>query len=482
MKLSNNMYMVSIASIFATFKFLSKASLRNGVYFVIFSLCLSSCKKFLEIEPPLDKFEVGRVFENDETATSAVTGIYSKMAADGFASGDRGSISVLAGLSADEFISHSALLDGIYKNEIPTNDPSISRLWSYGFNYIYVVNSILEGLPLSTAVSEKTKIQLQGEARFIRAFCYLNMVNLFGDVPLILKTDYRDNQSVSKTSKDIIYSQIIVDLLEAEKLLGPSYITGERLRPNKWAAAALLARVYLYNQRWDDAAKKATEIINQNGTYSLVADLNQVFIKNSTEAIWQLMPRAGRNTNEAGTLILIATPLNVSLSPNLIAAFTDADDTRKSKWIGQFKNSSGTYNYPFKYKIRPEQVPLPPVSEYSMVIRLAEMYLVRAEARSKLNLQDLALEDINLIRKRAGITKGLTGLNQTQNLIEVEKQRRLELFSEWGHRWFDLKRTGLANTVLAPIKGSTWKATDVLYPIPDAETSINGNIAQNAGY
>jgi hypothetical protein len=110
------------------------------------------------------------------------------------------------------------------------------------------------------------------------------------------------------------------------------------------------------------------------------------------------------------------------------------------------------------------------------------MFLIRAEANAQLNNASTSLDDINAIRKRAGLITPLVGLNPVQCLTEVAKQRQLELFSEWGHRWFDLKRTGKASTILAPIKGTTWKDTDVLYPIPDAEINTNYNIRQNFGY
>ena len=110
------------------------------------------------------------------------------------------------------------------------------------------------------------------------------------------------------------------------------------------------------------------------------------------------------------------------------------------------------------------------------------MYLIRAEALANLQQADLALADINLIRKRAGLVIPLANLTSVQCLNEIEKQRRFELFSEWGHRWLDLKRTNRASAILAPIKGSNWKDTDVLYPIPENERARNQNIGQNLGY
>lgn len=457
---------------------------KTRIYFLLFIIMIASsnysCEKFLEIGSPKDRASPVEMFSSDAMAASAITGIYSRMANSGGFSGNQNSISVLAGLSADELKGYSSALDVFYRNEIPTTNSTIqNRLWQEPYSYIYTTNAILEGLKGALGISESVNKQLQGEAKFIRAFCYFYLVNLFGEVPLVLTTDYRANELIPKSSTDKVYDQIIADLIDAESLLSNNYITGERVRPNKWAATALLARVYLYLEKWDLAGQKASEIIDQKNMYSLVDNLDAVFIKNSNEAIWQLMPTTSTNTKEGALFVLIATPTQVSLSPDLLTFF-ESGDNRRSKWIAQYSNSTGIYYYPFKYKIRATASGV--VNEYSMVIRLAEIYLIRAEARAKLFQTATALEDINLIRKRSGLATALVGLNQAQCLTEIDKQRRLELFSEWGHRWLDLKRTGKTSATLAALKGGTWKDTDVLYPIPENEIIRNPSITQNLGY
>jgi len=450
---------------------------------IVLAVCSSlqySCKKFFEIAPPKDSAVQAELFANDAIATTAVTGIYSRMTLNGGYSGNQNSISVITGLSSDELRSHNSSLNAFYRNEVSVPDFILSQyLWSQSYAYIYTTNAVLEGLQASTGVSESTHGQLRGEALFVRAFCYFYLVNLFGDVPMHLTTDYRKNEVAVRTKKEEVYAQIIRDLQESERLLPTSYISSERIRPNKWAATAMLARVYLYTEKWDSAEQKAAEVINQTSTYGLLDNLDQVFLKNSKETIWQLMPTAGINTREGALFVLVGTPTNVSLSSDLVSSF-DVNDNRKAKWIGQFVNSSGTYFYPFKYKIRTTQNGV--INEYSMVIRLAELYLIRAEARARLSKLELAMDDINLIRKRAGITMPLKGLNYMECLSEVERQRRFELFSEWGHRWLDLKRTDRATAVLQPIKNPTWVETDVLYPIPFDEITRNPNMVQNVGY
>lgn len=455
--------------------------MKQIIHLTIICLIFISCKGFLQIDPPRDKIAPSQIFENDQTATSAMTGIYSRMASLGFASGDVNSIANLTALSSDELKSYSAALDFFYKVDLSSKTSQIGTIWNDAYNYIYTVNFLIEQLPKSNGVSEAVSKQLQGEAKFIRAFCYFYLINLYGDVPLITSTDFRVNDQAPRTAKNTIYDQIISDLTEAETLLTTSYVSTERIRPNKWAAVALLSRVYLYTEKWNEAINKATEVIDQKSTYSLVSDLDRVFLKNSTESIWQLMPPAGVNTLEGTLSILTATPGQVSLNESIPTEF-EALDNRKSKWIKEFNNSAGKFFFAYKYKVANTSGSTLPVSEYSMVIRLAELHLIRAEARARINLNELALDDINLIRKRAGLTVPLTGLTSIQVVAEVEKQRRLELFCEWGHRWLDLKRTGRAAAVLSTLKGATWKDTDVLYPIPDVEISRNTNLTQNLGY
>ncbi|MDR6782826.1 hypothetical protein ABIE26_000687 [Pedobacter africanus] len=455
----------------------------NGILF------MSSCKKFLEIDSPKDSITPSELFANNEIATSTVTGIYSRIMATTLNpfSGSEQSVGVLAGLSADELKSHNPLHEAFYRNEVPSSSGYIEAVWNNVYSGIYSANSILEGLQSPNGLSDDVRKQLEGEVKFIRAFSYFYLVNLFGDVPLNLTSDYRVNKIASKASKQKIYDQIIADLNDAENLLSSSYVTNERVRPNKWVAKAMLARVYLYLENWDLAAQKAKEVIDQKPTYELMDDLDKIFLKNSKEAIWQLMPNAGSNTRDGAVYVLVSTPANISLSEGLMKIF-ETGDNRKVKWTGIYTNSTGTYNYPYKYKIRTTTNGI--VSEYSMVIRLAELYLIRAEARINNGNVSLGITDLNVIRQRPlpngtpsnSIPALPLDLNKSDALLALEKERRIELFCEWGHRWLDLKRSGRASTVLSPLKGITWKDTDVLYPLPNAEITGNPNSGQNLGY
>ena len=201
---------------------------------------------------------------------------------------------------------------------------------------------------------------------------------------------------------------------------------------------------------------------------------------NSSEAIWQIQQTndPSINTNEGNTFILTAAPYYVSLSNYLLNAF-EANDNRQSHWVGSYTDGVTTWFFPYKYKVQASSGPV--VTEYSMVFRLAEQYLIRAEARAEQNTNiSGALSDLNVIRSRAGLASINT--NDKDSLLTlIQHERQVELFSEWGHRWFDLIRTGKADAVLGSEKPN-WKSTAKLFPIPLVEIQENPKITQNPGY
>lgn len=453
--------------------------------------CLQfSCKDFVEIDPPQSSLVQESIFKSDELAIAAVTGIYRGMAAtsNSFASGGFNSISSVAGASADELIgSYNSILNEFYENQIsPANSYNRSSLYPSPYKFIYTANAVLEGLSKSNGVTPPVKQQLEGEALFIRAFCYFYLVNMYGSIPLVVATDYRITERASREPIDNIYQQILKDLKAAELLLTDSYITTDRIRPNRSVVQALLARTYLYQKDWGNAEKYASLVISKTNTYSLVG-LDAVFLKNSKEAIWQLMPAENTNSGDGNLFIpaSVATPpVFVSLRKDFVDNAFDAKDNRKTSWVRSYTNTTGTYYYPFKYKIRSSTT----VSEYSMVFRLAELYLIRAEARINQENIGLGIMDLNVIRQRplSGINSNpiaplSTTIPKSDALLAIERERRVELFSEWGHRWFDLKRNNRTNVLLSPIKPK-WQITDNLYPIPIDEINLKPSINQNDGY
>ena len=443
----------------------------------------TSCEDFVSIDPPTTEVVSETVYTSDGTAIAAMRGIYVEMITGGLASGNSFSVTNLVGLSSDDVLNFSADINRteFNTNSLTTNNSSILGLWNEAYSLIYYSNSVLEGLENSPGVTQDTKNQLEGEAKFIRAFLHFNLVNMFGDVPVIGSTDFEANNVVARDPSPDVLLQVITDLQDAQNLLAEDYSFSaeERVQPNRWAATALLARAYLYNLDWANAETEAGKVIENTGLYALDS-INGVFLANSPEAIWHLKPVSpGQNTNEGSVFINIegSFPRLQVLTDELINAF-EPGDTRRLNWVDNNMVDGITYFHPYKYKIN---LPNQPLTEYSMVLRLAEQYLIRAEARAQQNNVSGAQADLNVIRNRAGLPN--TSANDRSSLLlAIEQERRVELFTEWGHRWFDLKRTGRAEVILSPLALKDWQDTDRLYPIPQAEREINSNLRQNDGY
>ncbi len=450
-------------------------------------ISLFACKKYVEVELPPNQVIAKDAFRDDKTATATIAGIYSNM--NSYSNGFANTFgSFLPGMSADEFYYalSTASFDAFKENALLKDESYVNNLWNQPYSFIYQANAILEGLgdpSISAGVTAAVKKQLMGEAKFLRAFCHFYLLNYFGDVPLITNTDYKTNTSLPRTPAAKVYEAIIADLKDAQDLMGAEYPTAERTRANKAVATALLARAYLYTGKWAEAEAAASTVIG-NTKYRLLKDLNKVFLRSSEETLLQLQAvntvtgAGGMNTWE-GFSIVPASPTArgyYNLRNELVQAF-EPGDLRKASWVNTYVTGGNTFYYPYKYKNRLKS----PVEEYSMVIRFAEQYLVRAEARAQQNKTDDALADLDTLRHRAALPDLPSNLDKTAILSAVEQERRVELFLEWGHRWFDLKRTGRATAVLSPIK-TKWKPTAVLYPIPNEAIRTNPNLEQNDGY
>lgn len=450
---------------------------------IIFGSLLSSCKKFVGVDNPPDQVISSDLFSTDEGATAAIAGLYSRIMNETYFFAN-GGITVCGGLSADELYSRITSADEMhfYQNALLPSDEFIlnSRLWTAAYKGIYQLNAILEGLERSTVLTPSLKAQLQGEARFLRAFHYFYLVNLFGPVPLVTVTSYTANTNSPRAEPQKIYAQIIEDLNKAKDLMTDSYPSPEKLRPNKWAAMALLARAYLYIGNWAGAEEAATMLINSNN-YSLERDLDKVFTPSSSEIIWQLLPVSGSKTPvEAQAFLPPPSASGRPLYPLVAPLYNSFDtaDARKKTWT-QAKTVSGVlFAFPYKYKIK---TPVSAPQEYNVVLRFAEQFLIRAEARTQLADFPGARSDIDTIRFRAGLP-ATTATDRATLLAALENENKFEFVAEWGHRWFDLKRWGRANLVLSPLKAPNWQASDTLYPVPLTEIKRNPALTQNPGY
>jgi len=470
----------------------------------------TSCKKIVEVGGPSTSISSADVFNNDQTAAGSITYLYRNLSNQSLSfPGELSSLSCIAGLSADELSYYTPAgnftLSAFYKNALTSQNIGISSsYWTVSYTDLYAVNLALEGLTASKALTPAVKQQLTGEARFMRAFYYFYLVNLYGDVPLVLTTDYTVNALITKTSKEDVYKNIVVDLKEAQQLLNSHYVEGDgmtiypvgmeqRVRPTKWAATALLARTYLYLGDWSNAEQQASTLLTNTTQFKLVP-IQEVFLNNNKEAIWQLQPVSrGYNTGDGDFFVIPESGPSydhpVYLNNEVIRDF-EAADRRKSSWIGSLDANGNTYYFPYKYKIGHSSDPNIIVTEYNTVMRLAEQYLIRSEARAQLGNIAGSISDIDQIRNRAGLTlikNEDPEISKSDLLTLIYKERKREFFTEWGHRWLDLKRAGKIDDVMAiatPKKaaGLTWNSVQQYYPISLSELKANPKLTPTPGY
>jgi hypothetical protein len=462
---------------------------------------LMSCKKLVQVSAPNTSITSANVYSTDASAIAAVTGIYATIGSGNTFSSQILGLSGLAGLSADELTLYSGAatppLSLYYTNNL--NNNMQLDFWTQLYSDVYLANAAITGLSSATTLTPAIRQELLGEAEFDRAFCYFYLVNLYGDVPLVLTTNYTTNATLARTPQASVWNQIIEDLHNAAAILSPNYLDGtltvsmnERVRPIKWAAVALLARAYLYLNNWAGADSAASAVIGNSQLYSLNS-LDSVFLINSNEAIWQIQPLfAGYDTWDAYAFILTSSGPNNNynlayLNDSLVTSF-EPNDQRRADWVDSVTVDSITYYYPYKYQnnlLNPPQI-----TEYNMMLRLAEQYLIRAEAEAYGAGSGIsaAIADLDTIRSRAGLTGYAGPQDQSDLLNAIYHERRVELFTELGHRWLDLKRTKTVDAVMGgptgacANKGGSWSTNDQWYPIPIYDLQYDPNLVQNSGY
>lgn len=495
---------------------------------IILSICILaltcgaiSCKKLIDINPPANTVGNEAAFSTNAIAESTVAGLYSQLMNNtGVMNFANGATTIYAGLASGElegFAGSSNSEDWMFTTStinLLTSTPN-AGFWQPAYQIIFGANSIIENLAKpNTQLDDTTRVKLTGECKFLRAFCYFYLTNFFGDVPQPLVSDFNQTIKLGRAPQEKIYTQIIQDLKDAKQALPADYSAGagERIRANKMAATALLARVYLYHKEWENAEAQADSVI-MNSQYSIMPDLNAVFGVNTAESILQfkqanttapynatwegtnLAPyfRWSQQTPESQALFLqIFADAYSYLIPiytlsNETAQIYEPGDKRRTTWIDSTLTPDDTiyhgraYYFVEKYTTQ-QGSPGGETPQYYTVLRLAEQYLIRAEARAWRNNLGGAAEDLNIIRTRAGLT-ATTAATQGQLLDAVALERRREFAGEWGHYYLDLKRTGKATGVLGALPAKQpFDPNQLLWPIPKQEITNDPALIQNPGY
>lgn len=450
----------------------------NKIILASGALLLSSCEKFVDLGAPPTQVIAGDAFATDASANSAIRGLYTSALSINLS----GTSTFYPGVAADD-LQYNATdpnTSEFASNSLLNTNGNVANFWSNCYQLIKNTNNAISGLEASTTLTSTVKDQLLGEAKFFRAYAYFYLVNLYGDVPLQLRDDLHafEDATLPRTPAQQVYDQIIADLKDAESKMAITYdaTASPRGRANKAAASALLARVYLYQKDYQNAESYATKLL-QSADYGMpTPDKN--FINSSNEVILQLGNQAGVTTFGSNYITTATVTPGYTLPDAVYNSFetTPTVDLRRTNWTSSKTVSDKVYYAITKYKVSSGAG-----SEYHVMLRLAEQYLIRAEARANLGKLAEARTDVDAVRNRAGLAGLYINLTQAQLLLAIETERLHEFFGEYGHRWLDLKRTNRATTVLTP-KKPNWQSTDVLFPIPQAQILINNKLTQNPGY
>jgi len=347
----------------------------------------------------------------------------------------------------------------------------VQELWTAIYETTNITNNIIQKVPLINDVTldQNERNKERGEAFFLRALSYFDLVRLWGNVPIVTKATQTasDAKDITNSSPAQVYQFIQSDLDSAEALLP---VTINRNRANQYTAKALKARLYLYQNNWAKAEDYATQVINDSADFKLTNLYSQFYAaKNSSESIFEVdYTINNKNTYATNWFQNPTTGGKKEFLPtdDFIALLKDPN-TGGGRSALIFTVGGVTYgNMNFKIATGDDQ---------SYVLRLAEMYLIRAEAKAEQLKLTEGLSDLNVIRKRANVPLIATVSTKDELIDKILLERRVELAYEC-HRWFDLIRKGKAQQVL----GIT-DPNKLLLPIPRQEVLI-GNLTQNQGY
>lgn len=496
----------------------------------------SSCNNMLNPEP-VGTQTVDVTFTDFSGSLAAVNGIYNVLSGGNLYRGNNNMLYI--DLASDDIMNQSKVTSSSYSLvdyfELVANNSQTFELWDDFYKIIYRSNLVINRVPsieyptaqIRNSAGTLFKDQFVGEAKFMRAFAYFNLMRLFGDVPLrTSEIKSAGEVNIPRTPTAQVYNQIIEDLKDAAVKLPPSYSGSgngnERGRPTRWSALAMLADVFLTQKNYSEARTTANQILSQSGL-SLNARYTDNFAarggqENSSESLFEVQfsngglgngtAPLGNNygfimgaTNETnGGVVSLASyrPTN-NLDPEnesgfrggLIQEFEEGD-LRRDVCFAQGRSGTGVIQW---LTVKHHVAGSGAVGQANFPIyRFAEVILILAEATNESSVLDAnSLEQLNRLRRRAfGLPLSTAspqrdiaaGLTQAQYRELIRSERRKELAME-NKRWFDLVRYGFdyTNLVLkSNQQRNNFTREKMLFPIAQIEIINNPQLTQNAGY
>ncbi|MDB5236192.1 MAG: hypothetical protein JWR44_3185 [Hymenobacter sp.] len=439
---------------------------------------LESCNKKLDVEP-VDSVDAANALNTSSDVQAALVGCYTSLQSD---NAYDGYIQFLSDLLADNgdaaFVGTYLQPQQLQRKTILKDNATVANIWLRAYNTINRTNNVLNNLDKLDTPAKRNSAE--GEAKFIRGLVYFDLVRLYArdwndgspqsnpGVPLVLTptTTISSANQVSRNTVAEVYAQVIADLTTAESKLPAS----NGFFANRYAAAAVLSRVYLQQNRYTDAASAANRVISSNA-FSLNPEYADNFstggdlVPNTQEDIFAIQVNAQTVVADpVGQFYSQFQRADVEIQNQFINLFDPNDDR-----LSMYTITAGSPTYTDKYDALYGNIKL---------IRLDEMYLTRAEANFRAGTQVGAtpLADVNTIRTRANLAP-LTVVTKEAIL----KERRLELAFE-GFRLGDLKRNQESTTDPATGASIPWNSPRLIFPIPLREINANPNLTQNAGY
>ncbi|WP_026632479.1 RagB/SusD family nutrient uptake outer membrane protein [Dyadobacter alkalitolerans] len=470
----------------------------NIILTCLLVLSLVACKDtFLDLAP-ISSANSSTFYKTSSDMVLAINGAYGSLQLPG----QYGRFFIVSEIPSDDTappLSGSITdQDEFDKFYLRTTNPILAERWSDGYRGIYRCNTILDRL-IPIPMDETLKKRITGEAKFLRALMYFNLVRMFGGVPLVVKEiiDTNEGYSYGRNTVDEVYQQIIKDLSESELLLPAAYGAADVGRATSGAAKALLGKVYLTRKQYADAVAKLREVVDMEsmGTYALLPNYGEVFKtanKNGKESVFSVQYKKGSLGEGSGfanlyapqssgnSVVLFSGDGNNRPTADLENAYEPGDVRKDISMASSYINEAGVkvdFYYVKKYGDQP-------VVKYDSednwpVIRYADVLLMYAEALNETGKTPDALPFLNRIRVRAKLGEK-PALSQAEMRLALEHERRVELAFE-GHRWFDLVRTGRAQEVInskseAISLPTNITANNLIFPIPQSQIDVNPSV------
>ena len=436
--------------------------------YILSLLFLSSCNSFLEVDPKAS-ISGEEVIKDESSAKAALNATY--VALRGYYSVDFQSVAYLSGDNVEWTGSQSQIQEFINHKVSPENS-TISQTWNGIYRTINRANNIIKSLKNldQTKIDASVKSDILGQAIAIRGLSYFDLVRIWGGVPLILEPTEKvgDNLGIERSSAEQVYAQVLKDFNEAEQLLPKKT---DRFAFSQKTVWALKSRYFVYQKNWTEAINYADKII-EDSDYELLNPYYSFFKNNvsgTKESVFELFynanelnshrgqwqPQTNGGTRQWAPSPALLNLLNTEATGGARKELVAKDN--QNRWYGNLYYRS-------------------PGTDPTYIIRIAELYLIRAEAKTQLGNNTDALSDLNKIRQRALLRIKSGSFTKEELLLAIEDERRLEFAFE-AHRWFDLVRTGRAKTVLGFSEDYR-----LLLPIPYSQILADPALKQNPGY